>query len=95
MSIAVLPMRGTRDIKSLDYDPVDGLVYWIDNGSKSRKQRKKLNRQSDESGGGGHDPIIDDDYDIGSGESKVSIKRAFRNGTVLDKSLQVCATFYS
>ena len=87
MSIAVLPMRGTRDIKSLDYDPVDGLVYWIDNGSKSRKQRKKLNRNSDESD---HDDPIDDDFDVGASESKVAIKRGFRNGTVLDKSLQVC-----
>ena len=84
----VLPMRGPRDIKSLDYDPVDGLVYWIDAGSKSRRgQRKKgLNRNSDETDDLEND--LEDDLDIGGSESKVAIKRAFRNGTVLDKSLQ-------
>ena len=40
-------MRGTRDIKSLDYDPVAGLVYWIDNGSNKcngAQRRKGPNR---------------------------------------------------
>ena len=38
------------------------------------------------------DTLDDDlDFDLGGGEcgSRVSIRRAFRNGTILDKSLQV------
>ena len=38
------------------------------------------------------DTLEDDlDFDLGGGEcgSRVSIRRAFRNGTILDKSLQV------
>ena len=47
LNFSVLPMRGTRDIKSLDYDPVAGLVYWIDNGSNKcngAQRRKGPNR---------------------------------------------------
>ena len=42
------------------------------------------------------DPLEDDlDFDLGGGEcgSRVSIRRAFRNGTILDKSLQVSLLF--
>ena len=50
-----------------------------------RKLRKKHNKNSDDTGD--HD---DDDEDVvGGSESKVAIKRAFRNGTMLDKRLQV------
>jgi low density lipoprotein receptor-related protein 5/6 len=50
----VLPVRGARDIRSLDYDPQSRLIYWIDHGSKKKSE---------------HPP-------------RVSIKRAFDNGTL-------------
>ena len=50
----VLPVRGARDIRSLGYDPLNRLIYWIDNGSKKKSE---------------HRP-------------RVSIKRAFDNGTL-------------
>ena len=50
----VLPVRGARDIRSLDYDPKSRLIYWIDHGSKKKPEHGK----------------------------RVSIKRAFDNGTL-------------
>ena len=52
-----LGIDGARDIQSIGYDPVDGLIYWIDYGSK-RKARHTI-----------------------------SIRRAFENGTVVDRIL--------
>lgn len=34
----VLPVRGARDIRSLDYDPENRLIYWIDHGSKKKSE---------------------------------------------------------
>jgi hypothetical protein len=34
----VLPIHGLRNIKALDYDPVDLYVYWIDGRQKSIKR---------------------------------------------------------
>jgi len=34
----VLPVRGARDIRSLDYDPQNRLIYWIDHGSKKKTE---------------------------------------------------------
>ena len=34
----VLPVRGARDIRSLDYDPENRLIYWIDHGSKKKTE---------------------------------------------------------
>ena len=52
-----LGIDGARDIQSIGYDPVDGLIYWIDYGSK-RKARHTI-----------------------------SIRRAFENGTLVDRIL--------
>jgi hypothetical protein len=57
--VSVLPVYGARDIRSMSYDPLDGLIYWIDNGSRKKDT------------------------------SRIAIKRAFTNGTLLDRKLQV------
>ena len=33
----VLPIQKARDIRSLSYDGQNGLVYWVDHGSKRKK----------------------------------------------------------
>ena len=38
VSDMVLPVRGARDIWSLDYDPYSRLIYWIDHGSKKKSE---------------------------------------------------------
>ena len=38
VSDLVLPVRGARDIWSLDYDPLSRLIYWIDHGSKKKAE---------------------------------------------------------
>ena len=64
----ILPVRGARDIRSLDYDPDNRLIYWIDHGSKKKTD----------------------------GSPRVSIKRAFDNGTLHpEKRLHYSKDFHS
>lgn len=36
----VLPIQGLRNLKALDYDPVDGMIYWISGKSKAIKRAR-------------------------------------------------------
>ena len=50
VSDLVLPVRGARDIWSLDYDPYSRLIYWIDHGSKKKaddSQKTSIKRAFD------------------------------------------------
>lgn len=59
----VLPIQGARDIRSLSYDSVSQMIFWIDYGSKKHK-------------------------DV----NKISINRAYDNGTLVKKTRVVTAT---
>src|SRR6218665_3203195 len=37
---AVLPIQGMRNIRALDFDPVDNLIYWVDGRTKSIRRSR-------------------------------------------------------
>lgn len=45
-----LPLYGARDIQSIAYDPLEGLIYWVDFGSKRRARHAASIRRAFENG---------------------------------------------
>lgn len=36
----ILPMHGLRNVKAIDYDPLDKLIYWVDGRQNIIKRAK-------------------------------------------------------
>ena len=66
----VLPIQKARDIRSLSFDTANGLIYWIDHGSKRKNHHHHHNSPQSEQA---------------SNAAKISIKRAYTNGTMPER----------
>ena len=43
----VLPIKRAKSIQSIDYNPLDNMIYWIDQGKRDQPSRQIIRRSSD------------------------------------------------
>lgn len=49
----ILPLHGLRNVKAIDYDPLDKFIYWVDGRQNIKRARDDGTQASGPAGGGG------------------------------------------
>lgn len=50
----ILPLHGLRNVKAIDYDPLDKFIYWVDGRQNIKRARDDGTQASASARGGGH-----------------------------------------